>query len=206
MTGVRDELRGRLCKLDDPIVVAVDDIDRLSSNEIREIFRLVRLTGNFPKIVYLLAFDRERVEQALGEDGLPGRAYLEKIVQFGYDLPAPSREQFEIVISENLTKVIDNHLPQGIQADFSGEHSQVVVRAIVRPLIRNLRDLNRLSLGLPVALQKALSVDVSELIAMEAIRVFRPELYRLIQSQPEVFTNEFPYFIASETEKQQRRE
>ena len=32
-----------------PILVVLDDIDRLTKSEIREVFKLVRLTANFPK-------------------------------------------------------------------------------------------------------------------------------------------------------------
>ena len=75
---VIDDITKALSKLEEPIVVIIDDIDRLTKIEIREIFKLVRLTASFPNIIYLLAFDRERVEQALSEDGISGRAYLEK--------------------------------------------------------------------------------------------------------------------------------
>ena len=89
--GVRssqNRVRRSLKGIDKPIVVILDDIDRLSTQEIRDIFKLVRLTANFPNIIYLLAFDRYRVEQALGEQGIPGRDYLEKILQIAIDLPA----------------------------------------------------------------------------------------------------------------------
>ncbi len=58
-----------LSQLDKPIVIVLDDIDRLSTNEIREVFKLVRLTASFPNIIYVLAFDRLRVELALQEQG-----------------------------------------------------------------------------------------------------------------------------------------
>lgn len=89
--GVRGrqlKVRDALSKLPNPIVVILDDIDRLTTPEIRDVFKLVRLTANFPQVIYLLAFDRIRVEQALGEQGIPGRDYLEKILQIGVDLPA----------------------------------------------------------------------------------------------------------------------
>ena len=44
--------------LDKPIVVILDDIDRLETSEIRDVFKLVRLTASFPNILYLMAFDR----------------------------------------------------------------------------------------------------------------------------------------------------
>ncbi len=68
---VRDQITKELRALAEPIVVVIDDIDRLTTPEIREIFKLVRLTASFPNIVYVLAFDRARVEQALTEDGVP---------------------------------------------------------------------------------------------------------------------------------------
>ncbi|WP_444985119.1 KAP family P-loop NTPase fold protein [Halomonas mongoliensis] len=85
-----------------PIVVVLDDIDRLTTPEIRDVFKLVRLTANFPNIVYLLAFDRVRVEQALGEQGIPGRDYLEKILQIGVDLPAVP---FDVLNSQIFTGI-----------------------------------------------------------------------------------------------------
>ncbi|MDQ3053375.1 MAG: KAP family NTPase [Actinomycetota bacterium] len=83
----RDMLAKELAGLLRPTVVVIDDIDRLESSEIRDIFKLVRLTASFPNVVYLLAFDRARVEDALSQSGFDGRAYLEKIMQLGVDLP-----------------------------------------------------------------------------------------------------------------------
>ena len=67
--GIRtrqSKLRDALYRIPKPIVVILDDIDRLTTPEIRDVFKLVRLTANFPNVIYLLAFDRIRVEQALG--------------------------------------------------------------------------------------------------------------------------------------------
>lgn len=50
-------------------------------------FKLVRLTASFPNVIFIVAFDRSRVEDALAEDGIPGRDYLEKILQVAIDLP-----------------------------------------------------------------------------------------------------------------------
>ncbi len=61
----RKKLAGKLASLEQPIVVVVDDIDRLSTNEIRDMFKLIRLTASFPNVIYLAAFDRIRVEDAL---------------------------------------------------------------------------------------------------------------------------------------------
>jgi hypothetical protein len=45
--------------------------------EIRGIFKPVRLTASFPNIIYLLVFDRRRVEQAQS-GGIDGRDYRDR--------------------------------------------------------------------------------------------------------------------------------
>jgi predicted KAP-like P-loop ATPase len=74
------------------VVVFIDDLDRLEKDEIFLILKLVRLAANFPRIVYLLAFDDEMVARAAGDryggGNEAGRQFLEKVVQYPFSLPA----------------------------------------------------------------------------------------------------------------------
>jgi predicted KAP-like P-loop ATPase len=74
----RKRLIDALKKIEGRVIVLIDDIDRLRHEEIRDIVRLVRLVADLPRTVYLLAFDRVRVVQALSESGQSGQAYLKK--------------------------------------------------------------------------------------------------------------------------------
>ena len=174
----RDEIAEALLKLEQPIVVVIDDIDRLTTPEIRDIFKLVRLTASFPNIIYLLAFDRRRVEQALTEDGVPGRDYLEKIVQLSFDLPAIPRELLRSQIFEKLNPVLD-----GVKdLRFKQEDWPDIYFEIVEPLIGSLRDVTRLTLSARTTIQALGSqVETVDIMAFEAIRVFRPEIFEEIQ-------------------------
>jgi hypothetical protein len=63
-----------------PILVVIDDIDRLTKDEIRLVFRLVKANGDFPNLIFLLLFQRETAELALNDiSGDNGRLFLEKI-------------------------------------------------------------------------------------------------------------------------------
>src|SRR5262249_21996171 len=62
----RAKIEHALHELGKRVVIVIDDIDRLEVGEIRDVMRLVRLTADFPGVRYLLAFDRARVEKALG--------------------------------------------------------------------------------------------------------------------------------------------
>ncbi len=45
--------------------VVVDDIDRLTSDEIRQLFRVIKAVVTLRRITYILAFDKEIVASAL---------------------------------------------------------------------------------------------------------------------------------------------
>lgn len=174
-----------LQKLDRPLVVIIDDIDRLSTPEIREIFKLVRLTANFPNIIYILAFDRQRVEQALDESGVSGRAYIEKILQVVYDLPdipkSVSREQ----IFQELNKVL-NDVPE---SDFDQDRWADVYFEVVEPNIMTIRDIKRYALSTNITLRALGSdVDIVDVLALEAIRIFKPNLYTKFKQSANALT------------------
>ena len=156
----------------------LDDVDRLSAPEIREVFKLVRLTASFPKLIYIVACDRHRIEQALGEQGLPGRDYLEKIIQWTFNLPeVPIR-----LLTQQLCKAIENAIAdiknpgpfdEGVWAD--------VCEDIVRPLMRNMRDVRRFAIAIRGTVRGLEGqVALADVLALEAIRVFLPDVFRCL--------------------------
>jgi len=170
----RDEVSSELSKLTQPVIVVIDDIDRLTTSEIRDIFKLVRLTASFPNLVYVLAFDRARVEAALDETNVPGRAYLEKIIQVAFDLPVTPDGALVSEVLGELQKILD-----GVEGErFDAARWPDVFTEVIYPLIGNMRDTARLALSAGHTL-RALATDVEtvDLLAMEAVRVFRPEIF-----------------------------
>ncbi|MEQ7870639.1 P-loop NTPase fold protein [Chromohalobacter salexigens] len=175
----QSRVRDALKKLDDPIVVVLDDIDRLSTPEIRDVFKLVRLTANFPNIIYLLAFDRYRVEQALGEQGIPGRDYLEKILQIGVDLPAVP----DHVLNSQIFKAIDGALEDVENpGHFDSELWPDVFMEVIQPLIKNMRDVRRYAASTHGTVRDLEGqVALVDVLALEAIRVFLPDVFHRLR-------------------------
>lgn len=175
---LRKKVADALASLDQPVVVVVDDIDRLSTEEIRDIFKLVRLTASFPNVIYVLAFDRKRVEAALDETNVPGRAYLEKIVQLSFDLPVIPREMLRSEVFERLNPILDSVT----DVRFDQDNWPDVFFEIVEPLIGSLRDVTRLALSARSTIEALGSeIETVDLVALEAIRVFRPEIFEQLQ-------------------------
>ncbi len=183
---VREEITQELSGLDQPIVVVIDDIDRLTTVEIREIFKLVRLTASFPNIIYVLAFDRERVEQALTEDGVPGRAYLEKIVQLSFDVPQAPEKLLRSQVFEELNRI----LAPVANATLDDSRWSDVYWEVIDPLFANMRDVTRYAISARSTIKSlGNEVDLVDLLAMEALRVFRPELIQQLSKLRSDLTN-----------------
>jgi predicted KAP-like P-loop ATPase len=67
VTKLKEEISNALVKQKKRILVTIDDIDRLGSEEVRAVFRVVKAVADFPNITYLLAFDKRVVTQSLEE-------------------------------------------------------------------------------------------------------------------------------------------
>ncbi|HEY0154309.1 MAG TPA: P-loop NTPase fold protein [Longimicrobium sp.] len=173
--GRRKALEHALATLTRPIIVVIDDVDRLTTREIRDVFRLVRLTASFPNVIYVLAFDRARVERALAEEGVPGRDYLEKILQLAVDLPPAPREVLASQVFAEIEKVLEGIADHG---PFDEHAWPDIFAEVVHPLIRNMRDVRRYGATLRGTI-RALegNVALADVLGLEAVRVFLPDVH-----------------------------
>ena len=89
------------------IIVIIDDIDRLTNTQIKDIFQLVKQVGNFPNIIYVLSMDRDVVCRALESvHDIDGAEYLEKIVQIPFEIPALMKPQIREIFLAKLNDTI----------------------------------------------------------------------------------------------------
>ena len=174
----REKAKSALEKLGKPIVVLLDDVDRLSAVEIWEIFRLVRLTGSFPNLVYVVACDRVRIEEALSKEG-SGRDYLEKIVQLSFNVPESPMETLRSELSTAISMALsDNGCVEKIDGWFWAD----VFPEIILPLIRNLRDVRRYAASARESIASLHDqVALSDVLALEAVRLFLPDVFKRLR-------------------------
>jgi predicted KAP-like P-loop ATPase len=191
LDSVRKDLEERLGKLDQPLIVFIDDIDRLEPDQIRLLFRQIKVNANLPKIVFVLLFQPSIVLDALKPiAGGETRDFLEKIVQASFDLPMVPRTRLIQIFAEALTKLV------GALATPENGFEEVrwgnVLVGGMQPLIRNLRDVRRLLTSISIHLPlhqgaNAFEVNIIDLLALEALRVFEPELHAAISERRDLF-------------------
>ncbi|XLZ69752.1 P-loop NTPase fold protein [Massilia sp. SR12] len=96
LEGRKGAVANALAKFPRPIIVIIDDIDRLFPLEVYEMVRIVKAVGDLPNIGYVLAWDANYVADALIKASVPdAKGYLDKIVQVRMPLPlmSPSARQ-----------------------------------------------------------------------------------------------------------------
>lgn len=159
-------------------LVVLDDIDRLSTDEALQVFKLVKSAGRLPNVLYLLAYDRTLAERMVAERfPSEGASYLEKVVQGAFDLPAPSAVNLNAQVLRTTLKVMGLP-PQEKQTRFMN-----LFHDVVAPLLRTPRDAVRLGNAIEVTWPAVgEDVDRADFLALEALRVFRPEIHRAIRS------------------------
>jgi predicted KAP-like P-loop ATPase len=168
------------------IVVVIDDIDRLTAEEIRQLFRVIKAVANFPNVIYLLLFDKEVVVKALSEaQGIPGEAYLEKIVQVPFDLPLPDKTSLSKLLDEQLGKILTG-TPEEL---FDESYFSKLYFAGIDYFITTPRDIVRLTNTLRVTYPAVKGeVNAADFIAIEALRVFSPLVYDIVRKNSAAFT------------------
>jgi predicted KAP-like P-loop ATPase len=191
---LKKKLADSLAASDTRLLIQIDDIDRLTADEVAELFAVVKSLADFPNTIYLLAFDRDQVAGALStrvrrisRSGLQeqsGFDYLDKIVQVPFELPLPEREALRALLIGSLHEIVGE-----VDEDlFDAEQFNALLHRGLLKLLKTPRDIVRLTNSLRVTYGAVRGeVNVVDFVALEALRVFTPSVYDRIRTRPDMF-------------------
>lgn len=177
------------------IVVAIDDLDRLYNEEILEVLRIIRNTGNFTNIFYLVAYDRKYVDQAvatLRTDASSG--FLDKIIQLEIPLPKREADSLQALLEEYLTIFLkeedlktykENVITTGFHHDYEYSYNKI---------FRQSRDVIKFVNSFRITYEKLRDeVFFESLFVLELLKFRFPIIYdRLYENRKELVSNQ-PY-------------
>ena len=157
------------------IIVSIDDIDRLSEEEIIAVFQLVKALADFPNTIYLLAFDYDVVVHALSKVQYgDGREYLEKVIQVPFQIPSPSMT----CIHNALFSKLDNILGDIPESRWDKVTWAKLFQFGLKKYIKSIRDVIRYTnvflLKYELLKEETNPVD---LLGLTCLQVFEPTLY-----------------------------
>ena len=189
----RQKIIGIMRKSKRKVVVLIDDIDRLDRDEVLSVLKIVRLTANFPQIVYVLAFDDEMVAraaaQSFGGTSDSGRQFLEKIVQYPFIIPAVGRRRLLNFIERRARDACasaDITLDEKAWMEFKSLAESNFLPRLITPR-QAIRYGNALRFALPMLKHEVNTLDQ---IIVEGLRILFPELYTYVRDNSHMFVVE----------------
>lgn len=196
LTALRAELERLVIGFNAPVIVLIDELDRVEDFEVRAVAQLVRAVGDFKSISYVLAYDPRRVARALGDSRMNedeqqthGRAYLEKIVQLPLALPVTLPEELRRLMDSELDSISESlGWSTSITSD---ERYSVISEAIAPKLASTPRDIKRLmQIFHPLAAMVSDEVNAVDILGMAALMAKAPQTMELLQQDPEAVVDD----------------
>lgn len=184
------DLKNRLARLDaGQLVIIIDDLDRLHSDEMRNLLSLVMTFGSLPRVTHLLLYDRAIVDGAmkrsLGHGMSGGPTYLEKIVQLPTALPAADPILLRDFFFLRLNACIASITPQ------DESRLRELWRTSLRRILNSPRDITRLANSLAATWSSVSDhAELADFIGIEALRILRPLIWNSLCRQRRVLVGE----------------
>ena len=181
-----------LRKFDRPIIVFIDDIDRLFPLEVFEMVRIIKAVGGLPRLGYVVAWDSVYVSSALEKLGVPQAAsYLDKIVQVRMPLPSLSLVARRKLVNEAL----DGLDPEALRQRFHHQNDRLasLYHSGLRDLLDQPRDIARVFNA--VRMMEPLLRDeivFADILGLATLSVKAPAVFDLLRKKPRYFVGALP--------------
>lgn len=170
------EINKALKKLNKKWYFFIDDLDRLSSDEIIELIKLIRNTADFYNLRFILAYDKNYLASALKKlNPYSYQTYLEKIILFEYPLLPIDSEKIDQEMLGMLTAYCKKEALPEIEKVTT--HSRYGRNAQTGTYLLNLRDVKRFANAfIPSYNRDHKEVDIVDYVNFELLRIKYPAI------------------------------
>lgn len=182
-----ESIKEMLQVIDVPLVVLVDDVDRLQAEELLALLKLLRNGADFPNIFYLVAADKEAVSQMLETKGIKDSdEYLKKF--FNFELLFPIDDSYIIsLLKEQVVNTLTHYygkrlsIPSIDKEFFSAKYTQNVFHS-PRDVYRFV---NLLSYSLDLFKRYGVleEVHVPDILKLLLIQFISPMVYKILRDE-----------------------
>ncbi|MGW7134377.1 KAP family P-loop NTPase fold protein [Streptomyces bobili] len=181
--ALKKKAEDALGEIENPIVFVMDDLDRLTPDELLMVFKLVRLVGRLPNVYYLLAYDEKTlldlIQQTSVASGNRARArdYMEKIIQVRFDVPDLRPTQKAHLVNSAVNELLATYSIEMNREDQEAFSSSY--RSCLRHYLTTPRAINRFFAQVD-AFYETLNKEVkfTDFTLITFIRTFEPDVYK----------------------------
>ena len=182
---IKTKLKQYIEKTNKNFVFFVDNMDRAEGNNIIFLIRLIGTIFDLPNIVYVLSYDRNRLNEILKDTTKINPKYVEKIINQEIRVPILQVEQLKKVYGTCIWNILKCY---GVKEDdMSNFHS------LIECIFASVKDLRMFKRMINSAFVSAFcqknNLYKRDLLALEVIRFLQPELYSQINENKTFFVS-----------------
>lgn len=190
---MRDRLTASFAEAPGPAYILIDDVDRLTPGELMMLFKMLRLLGDLPNVVYVMAYDEDTLIHLMTRTEIafqsPTRArdYLDKIVEARIVLPPITADQKRDLILAPLLAIsssFHSDLDRDVSEEFAWRAESFTFHQLssLRVIERFLASVRQL----PSSLRG--EVNYLDWVLVSYLRVVEPHALRWIVDNAEAIT------------------
>ena len=203
INSVYNQIEKEISIIDKKIIVVIDDLDRLDSEEIVEVIRLIRNTANFKNVIFIVAYDREYIIKALdNHNSYNSDRFLEKIIQLELTLPYFKKDIYATELAKLIKEKVNietvNVGNSKLKEDFIKEFyaeidttllaSNITETYYIYKWIENQRDVIRLANALILNINILVGEIVfADFLRIELLRLKYPSIYLFFFNNLDLF-------------------
>lgn len=182
----KEKLSDKLAELPKPVIVFIDDLDRLEREEIFEVLRLIRNTADLSNLIYVVAYDKAYVRQVLEQKNI-GNAlgYLEKI--FPIEVSLPKVEKYliwDVLHSDINAQASSDEFVKQLFQDFNTFDVELVLQIL--STYRRAKRFARIYMLNTTYINRELNLEIKrvDLFWLILLEVYDPKVYEVLVHDP----------------------
>jgi len=196
-----DSVSALIQKTNKRFIVIIDDLDRLDNQEVFEVLRLIRNTANFSRMIFVVAYDRGYLLNALQKNNVYApEKYLEKIFNLEILLPYIEKSNlsrmlvttFESgvntfgIIPNDLTQILDQFKLLTNATTSNSDSKFKAVNDLIWSILKNKRDVIRFTNALLLIYKSNYQyIYLPDLVLLEIIKFLDIKNYEEIGHEGE---------------------
>lgn len=167
------------------IIFIIDDFDRIESEKIAFVFKLITKVLAFENVIYILSYDIEQIKKVFKNELGFDENYYKKVIQIQIKIPEISKEvkmQVWKKCIKNLFAIYDFNYEQECR-------NLIDLIDDIMELLNDTRDLIRIcnSVIIPVLCMDYVLICKYDLLVLEIVKFLNWDLYKTIYQQKEYF-------------------
>lgn len=178
LKSTHDLIKEELMNIDRPVIITIDDVDRLQSKELMMVLKIIRDTADFPNVFYIVAADNLHLRRMLNNMNIDdAETYLKKFFNLEFQLPANENVAFK-----KLLELLNGKFEELRIDSFTRDNyiSQIENVLYIKEAFPNLRDVYRFvnSYFLAIdAMEDACELNLFDLFLLTMIQTLNLEYY-----------------------------